>query len=161
MRVMRSIMKALKLTVNEQKTGVCTLPEGRFDFLGYTIGRCYSPKTGRAYIGTRPSKKAIRHICRAISEATARRWLLKDLQERIAHLNRKLAGWGNYFCLGPVSKAYRNVDSHTRQRLRWWLCNKHRIAGKGTSRFPDEVLYGRLGLTRLEEQTRNFPWANA
>ena len=161
MRVMRSIMKALKLTVNEQKTGVCTLPEGRFDFLGYTIGRCYSPKTGRAYIGTRPSKKAIRHICRAISEATARRWLLKDLQERIAHLNRKLAGWGNYFCLGPVSKAYRSVDSHTRQRLRWWLCNKHRIAGKGTSRYPDEFLYGRLGLTRLEERTRNFPWANA
>ena len=37
MRVMRSIMKALKLTVNEQKTGVCTLPEGRFDvgFPGY------------------------------------------------------------------------------------------------------------------------------
>ena len=91
---MRSIMKALKLTVNEQKTGICTLPEGRFDFLGYTIERCYSPKTGKAYIGTRPSKKAIRHICRAISEATARRWLLKDHQERIAHLNRKLAGWG-------------------------------------------------------------------
>ena len=161
MRVMRSIMKALKLTVNEQKTSVCTLPEGRFDFLGYTIGRCYSPKTGKAYIGTRPSKKAIRHICRAISEATARRWLLKDLQERIAHLNRKLVGWGNYFCLGPVSKAYRSVDSHTRQRLRWWLCNKHKIPGKGTSRFPDEVLYNTLGLTRLEVQTRNFPWANA
>ena len=161
MRAMRSIMKALKLIVNEQKTSVCTLPEGRFDFLGYTIGRCYSPKTGRAYIGTRPSKKAIRHICRAISEATARRWLLKDLQERIAHLNRKLVGWGNYFCLGPVSKAYRSVDSHTRQRLRWWLCNKHRIPGKGTSRFPDEVLYNTLGLTRLEVQTRNLPWANA
>ena len=57
MRAMRSIMKALKLTVNEQKTGICTLPEGRFDFLGYTIGRCYSPKTGKAYIGTRPSKR--------------------------------------------------------------------------------------------------------
>ena len=161
MRAMRSIMRALKLTVNEQKTGVCTLPEGRFDFLGYTIGRCYSPKTGKAYIGTRPSKKAIRHICRAISEATARRWLLKDHQERIAHLNRKLVGWGNYFCLGPVSKAYRSVDSHTRKRLRWWLCNKHRIPGKGTSRFPDEVLYNTLGLTRLEVQTRNLPWANA
>ena len=161
MRVMRSIMKALKLTVNEQKTSVCTLPEGRFDFLGYTITRCYSPKTGRAYIGTRPSKKAIRHICRAISEATARRWLLKDLQERIAHLNRKLVGWGNYFRLGPVSKAYRSVDAHTRHRLRWWLCNKHKIPGKGTSRFPDEVLYDTLGLTRLEVQTRNFPWANA
>jgi hypothetical protein len=24
------------------------LPEEKFDFLGYTFGRCYSPKTGRA-----------------------------------------------------------------------------------------------------------------
>ena len=28
-------------------------------------------------------------------------------------LNRKLPGWSNYFCLGPVSKAYRAVDNHT------------------------------------------------
>ncbi len=161
MRKMRCIMIALKLTINETKTSVRRLSEERFDFLGYTIGRCYCPKTGRAYIGTRPSKKAIRHICEAISEATARRWLLQDLQERIAHLNRKLAGWGNYFCLGPVSKAYRSVDAHARHRLRWWLCNKHKTPGKGTSRFPDEVLYNTLGLVRLAVQTRNFPWANA
>ena len=161
MRVMRSIMKALKLTVNEQKTGVCTLPEGRFDFLGYTIGRCYSPTTGRAYIGTRPSKKAIRHICEAISEATARRWALKDTEKQIALLNRKLLGWGNYFSLGPVSKAYRSVDLHTRYRLRGWLRAKHKIPGKGTTRFPNQALYNTLGLVRLEVRPRNFPWANA
>ncbi len=154
MRAMRSIMRALKLTVNEQKTSICTLPEGRFGFLGYTIGRCYSPKTGKAYIGTRPSKKAIRHICRAISEATARRWLLKDHQERTTHLNRMLAGWGNYFRLGPVSRTYRSVDSHTRKRLRWWLCDKYRIPGMGTSRFPAEVLYNTLGQTKGAETDR-------
>ena len=49
---MRSIMSRLKLTVNETKTRVCQLPEEKFDFLGYTFGRCYSPKTGRAYWGT-------------------------------------------------------------------------------------------------------------
>jgi RNA-directed DNA polymerase len=51
---MRDIMTKLKLTVNETKTRVCKLPEEKFDFLGYTFGRCYSPKTGRAYIGTVP-----------------------------------------------------------------------------------------------------------
>ena len=161
MRAMRSIMEALKLTINENKTGVCSIPEERFDFLGYTIGRCYSPKTGKAYIGTRPSRQAIGRICQAISEATGRRWLLKDPQERIVQLNRKLIGWANYFCLGPVSKAYRSVDAHARNRLRWWLCNKHKLPGKGTARFPDEVLYGTLGLIRLEERTHNLPWANA
>ena len=50
---MRDIMTRLKLTVNETKTRVCKLPEEKFDFLGYTFGRCYSPKTGRAYIGIR------------------------------------------------------------------------------------------------------------
>ncbi len=46
---MRSMMAKLKLTVNENKTRVCKLPEEKFDFLGYSFGRCYSPKTGRAY----------------------------------------------------------------------------------------------------------------
>jgi len=56
---MRDMMTKLKLTVNETKTRVCKLPEEKFDFLGYTFGRCYSPKTGRAYIGTVPSKKRV------------------------------------------------------------------------------------------------------
>ena len=43
---MRDMMSKLKLTVNETKTRVCKLPEEKFDFLGYTFGRCYSPKTG-------------------------------------------------------------------------------------------------------------------
>ena len=32
---MRDMMRKLKLTVNETKTRVCTLPEEKFDFLGY------------------------------------------------------------------------------------------------------------------------------
>jgi hypothetical protein len=39
-------------------------------FLEYTFGRCYSPKTGRAYLGTTPSKKRVQRICHVISEAT-------------------------------------------------------------------------------------------
>ena len=47
---MREIMGRLKLTVNEEKTRICKVPEGEFDFLGYTFGRMYSAKTGKAYI---------------------------------------------------------------------------------------------------------------
>jgi hypothetical protein len=46
---MRELMGKLKLTVNEEKTRICKVPEGRFDFLGYTFGRIYSTKTGKAY----------------------------------------------------------------------------------------------------------------
>jgi hypothetical protein len=69
---MRDIMTKLKLTVNETKTRVCKLPEEKFDFLGYTFGRCYSPKAGRTYIGTVPSKKRVIRICEAIGEMTGR-----------------------------------------------------------------------------------------
>jgi len=57
---MRCIMTKLKLTVNEAKTRVYKLPEKKFDFLGYTFGHCYLPKTGRAYIGTVPSQKRVK-----------------------------------------------------------------------------------------------------
>ena len=38
---LRKIMSKLKLTVNEEKTRICKVPEGEFDFLGYTFGRMY------------------------------------------------------------------------------------------------------------------------
>ena len=39
---LREIMGKLRLTVNEEKTRICKVPEGEFDFLGYTFGRMYS-----------------------------------------------------------------------------------------------------------------------
>ena len=160
MAVMRQIMEQLKLTVNETKTRQCRVPDESFDFLGYTIGRCYSPKTGRAYIGTRPSAEKVKRLCREISEMTSRRWTLKDQAERVAAINRKLVGWSNYFCLGPVSNAYNAVDQHVCRRLRQWLCAKHKVPGRGTSHFPDAYLYQELNVVRLSERTRNFSWAN-
>lgn len=161
MAVMRRMMRQLKLTVNEDKTGLRCLPADSIDFLGYTIGRCYSTQTGRAYIGTRPSKRSRQRITARISDLTARRMLLLDSAEVTERLNRLLVGWGNYFCLGPVSKAYDAVDAHTRHRLRQWLCGKHKWPSKGTSRYPDEYLYEQLGLVRLSRRTRNLPWAKA
>jgi RNA-directed DNA polymerase len=153
------MMSKLKLTVNEKKTRVCRLPEDKFDFLGYTFGRCYSPKTGRAYIGTVPAKKRVQRICAEISEMTGRNQTLRDAKTLVVDLNRKLVGWANYFCLGPVSKAYRAVDEHTRRRLRQWLCAKHQVRGTGTQRYPDTTLHEGLGLVRLTSRTASFPWA--
>jgi len=116
--------------------------------LGYTIGRCYSTQTGRAYIGTRPSKKSLQRITARISDLTARRMLLVEPADRVTRLNRLLVGWGNYFCLGPVSKSYEAVDAHTRHRLRQWLRGKHKMQSKGTSHYTDECLYGTRGLVR-------------
>src|SRR5437879_10082422 len=53
-------MGRLKLTVNEEKTRICRVPDGEFDFLGYSFGRMYSARTGQARLGYRPSKKSIK-----------------------------------------------------------------------------------------------------
>lgn len=161
LQAMRQVMRRLKLTVNEEKTHVCRIPQEHFDFLGYTFGRCYSTKTGRAYLGTRPSKKSIRGMIAAISAETDRRWTSRKVECVVEDLNRKLVGWANYFRLGPVSRAYRAIDAHTTYRLRRWLCSKHKARRAARSCYPDEYLYERLGLVRLPRLTQRLPWAKA
>jgi RNA-directed DNA polymerase len=159
--IMRDIMTKLKLTVNETKTRVCKLPEEKFDFLGYTFGRCYSPKTGRSYMGTVPSKKRVIRICEAISEMTGRDQTLLDQEMVVAKLNRTMIGWANYFCLGPVSQAHRAVESHARKRLLQWLCAKHKLVWPAANRFPEASLHEVLGLVCLTKRPRNLPWATS
>ena len=105
MAAMRRMMERLKLTVNEEKTRTCGIPEEHFDFLGYTFGRCYSTKTGRAYIGTRPSRKSVQRLTVVISAATTRRTTWMEAEAMVEHLNRMLRGWAQYFCLGPVEQS--------------------------------------------------------
>ena len=46
-------------------------------------------------------------------------WLKVEVQ--IRRINAKLRGWSDYFRIGTTSKAYRNIDTHVRQRVRQWL----------------------------------------
>jgi RNA-directed DNA polymerase len=85
---MRDMMTKLKLTVNDKKTRVCKLPEEKFGFLGYSFGRCYSRKTGKAYLGTTPSKKRVQRICEAISAETGRNPSSKNASQRRVFVDR-------------------------------------------------------------------------
>jgi RNA-directed DNA polymerase len=154
MAVMRTMMSKLKLTVNEQKTRLCRLPEETFDFLGYTLGRNYDCRTGESYLGPRPAQKKIDRLCGAIAELTERRKAWLDVEELIGRINRKLRGWSNYFRLGTVSKAYRNIDSHIRYRVRQWLCAKFKVQGQGRTQFPNEYLHDELRLYQLRRTKR-------
>jgi group II intron reverse transcriptase/maturase len=157
MTVMRHMMSRIKLTVNETKTHICQVPAETFDFLGYTFGRCYAPKTGRTYLGTRPARAKVQKLCRSLSALTDRKSLRLDPEEIVGRFNSRLRGWANYFSLGAVSKAYRAVEQHAADRLRKWLCRKHKVPGQGTARFPDEYLYQTLGLVRTTCLPRRYP----
>ena len=158
---MEKMMEKLRLEVNQQKTRTCRVPEESFDFLGYTLGRCYRVKTGQAYIGTKPSKKRVLKFCESINQKTQRETCGRKTEEVIGELNLMLKGWANYFRLGSVSKAYESVDSHVRNRLRQWLGRKHKIRGRVENHFPDEYLYQKLGVIRLTHFQTNLPWAKA
>jgi hypothetical protein len=57
------------------------MPEGQFDFLGYTFGRMYSPKTGKAYLGYRPSKRSVKRMVEKIHAMTGRSILWQETTE--------------------------------------------------------------------------------
>ncbi len=58
---------------------ICRVPGGEFDFLGYKFGRIYSPETGKARPGYRPSKKSRKrtvdrvHALRSLPSGAKRR----------------------------------------------------------------------------------------
>jgi len=151
--VMRTMMSRLRLTVNESKTRLCRGPDEHFHFLGYTIGTCYSPQNGWAYIGVRPSAAKVRGLKRHLSEQTSRAWLWLGVDAMIVRLNHLLRGWANYFCRGTVTAAYNAVNYHACYRLRRWLTRKLKLRGPQWSRHSDRYLHETLGLLRLQRPT--------
>jgi RNA-directed DNA polymerase len=87
---LRKIMSKLKLTVNEEKTRICKVPEGEFDFLGYTFGRMYSARTGQARLAYRPSNKSIKRMVEQIHALTDRTRTWQETTKLVDKVNRTL-----------------------------------------------------------------------
>ena len=145
----RRWMASIGLTLNETKTRVCDARCEPFDFLGYTFGPMYSPRTGGRYNGARPSKKTVasvkEHIRRRLRSGNHAPW------EDVARgLNRTVRGWSAYFSYGSVTQARHGVKLYLYHAVRRFLRRRHKVAGSGYRRFPTDEVFGKLGVLSPE-----------
>ena len=149
----RGVLERLELTLNEKKTSIRNARVERFDFLGYTFGPHYSMRTGQGYIGYSPSKKSVARIKEKVGNllvpANVGRW--EEVSQR---LNQILGGWRTHFRYGATAKAYRAVDQHVYDKVRHFLRRRKQVSSHGTRQFPEERVYGPLGVLRLQGPLR-------
>jgi RNA-directed DNA polymerase len=142
------VMARLGLTLNEAKTTLKDARKECFDFLGYTFGPEYHRKKGYRYLSASPSRKAVQRLKCKVSEllVSGNKAPWPEVRHR---LNRQLRGWSSYFSYGTRLMAYRAVDNYVYDRVRHFLRRRHKVQGRGTRGFPDDYVFGPLGVLRL------------
>ena len=150
----RQVVDRMGVTLNEVKTSIKQAREESFNFLGYTFGPHRYKKDGHWYLGASPSKKAVARIKEKVGDhlvpSNTRPW-----EEVRDQLNQMLRGWSAYFSYGTRTTAYRAVDNYVYNSVRHFLRRRHKVQSRGTTRFSDEVVYGKLGVLRLRDVQLN------
>jgi len=144
----RWVMENIGLSLNEAKTCVRDARRESFDFLGYTFGPEWYRKDGHWYLAAKPSKRAVQclkgHIREIVHRGNQRPW-----PEVATRLNGTLRGWAQYFSYGTRLMAYRAIDNFVYDHVRHFLRRRHKVPTRGTRYFPDEKVFGELGVLRL------------
>ncbi len=152
----KAVMTRLGLSINEAKTSLKNARKERFDFLGYSFGPHRYKANGTWYLSASPSKKSVQRLKTKVDNrlvpGNVDPW--PDVRDA---LNKFLFGWSNYFCYGTRRSAFRAADRYVYERVRDFLARRHRVAGRGCYRFSCDIVYGELGLLRLERLPLTAP----
>jgi predicted GTPase len=153
-----AVLESLGLTLSTEKTRIVDATSEGFTFLGFTLRIVQSPRTGKMFPLIVPSKKALGRIKKEIKDATCRKNLALPNEVTVTRLNMALRGWVNYFYYMHCTKAFAHLKNYTEERVRVYLSRKHRLRGRGYTKYPNAYLYENLGLYRIPITA---PWAQA
>lgn len=141
-------MNKIGLSLNEGKTSLKNARREKFDFLGYTFGPLYSPRTGGRYNGATPSKKSVNRLKESVRQQLQPS-NMRPLDDVVTRLNRTLRGWANYFDYGTVTTARHQMDRFVYEKVRHFLRRRHKVQGRGVRRFPERWVFGEMGVLSL------------
>ena len=146
----RQVVTRMGVTLNEAKTGIKQARKESCNFPGYTFGPHRYRKDGHWYLGASPSKKAVTRIKEKVGDllqpGNTGPW--PEVRDR---LNQVLRGWSAYFSYGTRTQAYRAVDHYVADCVRHFLRRRHKVSSRGTTRFPDDVVFSELGVLQLRQ----------
>ncbi|NSX83934.1 group II intron reverse transcriptase/maturase, partial [Wolbachia endosymbiont of Atemnus politus] len=143
-RVQEELAK-LRVEVNEEKTKVINLKEGRiFSCLVFDFRRKITRK-GKRSIQTTPQMKARTSLIRKLREIF--RCYKSQPIGRVIHIvNPILRGWVNYFRIGHSSRTFRYVKQWVMKKVRRNLTQVRIAKGFDWKRWSNEWIYRTLGL---------------
>ncbi len=151
MAILRQILERLELTLNEAKTKIINADEGKLDFLGFSIWRAKSKRTGNYYAHVQPSKKSLQSIKDRVTELTQRERTVKPLERVVKEVNATVRGWVGYFHYRNCSKSLAQIKGHVEERLRTQLRKRHKVRDRKTGhiKFPSRLLYEKYSLYKV------------
>lgn len=155
---LKLLFDRMELQLNEEKTKVISAKHASFDFLGFTI-RYDRDLRGRPkrYWNIMPSKQAEQKIRDNIKKYL-RQHNHYGIDPLVPDLNRKLAGWINYFTIEGVSypmMAKRKLRYYLMDRLNRYYKRKSQRKSKLYNRraFDELVKWGLVDPTRYSPKT--------
>jgi len=140
------------LEINREKTRIVDMkvPGESLDFLGYTFRYDRDLKgRGFRYLNVGPSKMAIMHEKAFLRQKTSTHFAFVPVPDMIAHLNRHLRGWANYFSFGYPRAAMRHINHYVRQRLWRHLRRRSQRPFRPPEGVSTHNYFARFGLVYL------------
>ena len=127
----RIILGKLKLKLHPEKTRLVEVRKQGFDFLGFSIRKVKSRKSGKYAPLAWPSRKSMKRIRRKLHEATDRKWRMVGIVDVMKRLAPIVRGWCGYFRYSNATKKLRDLDHYLCERLHRFYRKKAGSRTKG------------------------------